>query len=1518
MVSAKEKLELLRQAKAGDSEAKRRLAEIEKDDEDAYEYVDEDQYAQYVEEANDFVVDEDGEYGYRHDGNKEWFDEEHQYADYEEAEEERGPRRKKNDGMKKPRGPKAKLQDEKAPLSQRISTAFMNASNRLASTAAPDIGNDSSRGPAPVATGTEVLSNFLSNLEAEADGDVADEAAPVAEVTNEAVEHILMPTETIPQQQTTAVTAVSAEIAMAVDVEGEKSAAARQQLTETGDTMDIADTKPAVAESSSTITVRKAPVEKQKTAFKVRDETVPPKQAVSKATFALAGAGTVEKKPAMYDGRPVEQSDAFSNVERQLNAVGAGEGTQEIRKTLSMDDGDPKRTKANSAFKDLLLPNEDGSKTLCMFWLDAHENMGYVYLFGKVFDESKDGWSSCCVRVEDPGRRLYLLPRKHRFDVRKNSSTDDPVTIEDVKEEIEGILSRQQTKIRFKAVSKKYAFELPGVPAEGEYLEVQVSGDSYTIDPNRTFETFSHVFGTNTALTERLVMDLDLMGPCYLEIKNPTPVPSKFGYSKFECTIPTYSNGTISKIDPDACPPPPPLNVVSLNVVSRHDPKSHAHEVLAVAGVVHDEVSIDGTMQNLTNGFSRFALVSRPAGQQFPSDLKEQLERQRMGSTVQVCNRESALLSHLVANIQCVDPDVIIAHNFFGFTLDVLLHRMKHHNVSFWSRLGRLQVSKMPHLSTTGGGEAKWGAKQVMAGRLLVDTYEFSREVSTRLKTYSMMELASVELGVRRQSIPLDNIGNLYASAQAVINLARYADQDATINFLLANKLQIIPLSRQLTTLAGNIWSRTLTGGRAERNEWMLLHEFHRRNYIVPDKFFGKKDDKKDDGGSRAKAKGQSAGRKKPQYSGGLVLEPKKGFYNTFILLLDFNSLYPSIIQEFNICFTTVERPKGEEAVRLAEEAADGDPDALKVKLPASNVDVGVLPSVLEYLVSRRREVKRMMKGENDPLKLSQLDVRQYALKIMCNSMYGCLGFGHARFYAKPLAEVITQMGRELLQQTVNVAESELNLSVIYGDTDSIMINTQITDYAKTMSMGQELKKLINKRHKKLEIDIDGVFKTMLLLKKKKYAALKLVDKGVDPETKEHRLTTEREVKGIDIVRRDWSGIAVNVGGNVLDQILTAQDRESLVDEIHAYLRKVGNDVAEDRIPLDRYVITKSLTKSPDMYPDARSMPHVQVALRMKSRGEHKRAGDAIEYIICTTAVGEDPNAADTAEQTKQSAALRAYHPSEVKKLGLHIDQQYYLKQQLHAVVSRLVEPIAGTDAGQVAECLGLDSKQFLHAYQREEGSEARAVLSAAERFKDVDKVFLRCNTCQEITEFKGAFRTSQTTGALQHGLTCNNDQCDTTFEDTYVINVLNSEIRRHYKAYGEGWMVCDEPSCSHRTRQVSIKPGTCIVPGCFGTISWEYSSFRLYNQLRYFLYLTDIEASLSELGDPRHRIQAEIMAKKTGLRDVLTYCHQKVDQILKWNRFRFVGYETFQYASTSAAAARMQKAAIQTTSAVA
>lgn len=168
---------------------------------------------------------------------------------------------------------------------------------------------------------------------------------------------------------------------------------------------------------------------------------------------------------------------------------------------------------------------------------------------------------------------------------------------------------------------------------------------------------------------------------------------------------------------------------------------------------------------------------------------------------------------------------------------------------------------------------------------------------------------------------PRDEIDNEVAlktwatSRKGLLNYVKHCEADTFLIAAIALKVQMLPLTKVLTNLAGNSWGRTLSGTRAERNEYILLHEFHKKKYICPDKIFEKGkpkvEEQNPEGGEGADVK------KKDKFKGGLVFEPEKGLYDKFILVMDFNSLYPSIIQEYNICFTTVDRT---EQVRKAFE----------------------------------------------------------------------------------------------------------------------------------------------------------------------------------------------------------------------------------------------------------------------------------------------------------------------------------------------------------------------------------------------------------------------------------------------------------------------------------------------------------------------------------------------------------------------------------------------------------------------
>ena len=126
-----------------------------------------------------------------------------------------------------------------------------------------------------------------------------------------------------------------------------------------------------------------------------------------------------------------------------------------------------------------------------------------------------------------------------------------------------------------------------------------------------------------------------------------------------------------------------------------------------------------------------------------------------------------------------------------------------------------------------------------------------------------------------------------------------------------------------------------------------------------------------------------------------------------------------------------------------------------------------------------------------------------------------------------------------------------------------------------SLEMGKKLKVEVNVLYKCLEIEIDGVFKSLLLLKKKKYAALKVEDFLGEGK---HIVT---ELKGLDMVRRDWCPLSKRVGNKVLDEILSGKEREKIILVLNDFFNDISHQMKNNGINVAEYIITKQLTKAP-------------------------------------------------------------------------------------------------------------------------------------------------------------------------------------------------------------------------------------------------------------------------------------------------------------------------------------------------
>lgn len=1247
----------------------------------------------------------------------------------------------------------------------------------------------------------------------------------------------------------------------------------------------------------------------------VKKEESPVKPMLSKRELMLQRARQAQLQTSQPTARVLAgvMDQSSDDVKPATNAVLNDVPSNEVAEWWQVAGAASTDVKDEDSAEDVEMA-EPPTGSLQMFWMDAVEvrdRPGKIYLIGKMKTPNPapgaPQYQSCCVMVNNLPRYMYLVPKQSLKELSKEKQQQAWM---EMHEEIHNILVpscitsvRDQDAFKTKLAERDYAFEVADMPrGKNMYLKVKYAS-KYPAPPSdicsRGGRTFSRICGAFTRPLENFLIRRKLLGPGWIEIKNVRAVNENMSFCQAE--FETLDPKNVCSIQGSGLVAPP-LTVMSLSVKSVCNPHTGKHEVVALSALVESGVSPDGGARRKTahkishftsirpldanRGFPEFYAQAAHKDERFA--MKENDAAKGIRDKLHVALNERMMINYFLARVQQEDPDVIVGHNLHKYALDLLISRVEHYHMGgLWSKLTRLRRGRLNPMNI-GEGWNEYRMDDVVNGRLFCDTYVSSKELLPSQNNYSLSYLVETLLHKHRIEVEMTDIPQILDGGEVnFVKFLRHTLDDAMFVLHLMHKLEVLPLSKQLANLCGYMWTRTLEANkRAERIEYLLLHEFNRskHKFIVPEKFKTKTEADKSGGRRREAA-----------YAGGMVFAPKKGLYDNFVVLLDFNSLYPSIIREYNICFTTVERQledEGESAGTSSskkkkkskpvpqpqnddvvdDEDMDHDPDNADVvadgqaeipPLPSSTCEEGVLPGVIKRLLESRKAVKQALKAEQqagNTEKANQLDIRQKAIKLTANSMYGCLGFRFSRFYAKPIAALITSTGRQTLQRAKEVAEQECGYDVIYGDTDSIMVDSRTDKLDDAKRIGREIQLQCNKHFKLLELEVDYIFKTILLLNKKKYAALVLKER---PNASEP--VFEKEVKGLDLVRRDWCVISKAVGNEILDFILSGNARDEVVESIHEHLQQVAERIRSGEEPIEQFVITKSLNKQPEQYPDRAKQHHVQVALALRAQGKPIGAGSHIPYVIC--------------KEEEPGSGRRAYHPEEVRRSAgkLTIDVEWYLESQIHPPVNRLCAHIEGTSSPQLAHCLGLDTAKFSHASNHfgEENDGADSIPSVlqsdADRFKDCTPLDLTCRRCRLSSAFPGVFKANADGSRAVSGLRCPAESCgaelwgydtvaaySTVGEDLMAVlsNRLHLVTRECTKRYYEGWAVCSDVTCKTRTQKQSLRGNgnICSAPGCRATVTMEYPDSALYTQLKYFESLFDVERARKKLIELRTR----------------------------------------------------------------
>ncbi|WP_177409428.1 DNA polymerase II [Pseudomonas sp. QTF5] len=546
---------------------------------------------------------------------------------------------------------------------------------------------------------------------------------------------------------------------------------------------------------------------------------------------------------------------------------------------------------------------------------------------------------------------------------------------------------------------------------------------------------------------------------------------------------------------------------------------------------------------------------------------------------LEYCDSRTLLLKKLNEWFARHDPDAIIGWNVVQFDLRVLHEHARRLAVPL--KLGR------------GGEEMQWrehGSRNhyfaSAAGRLIIDGIESLRSATWSFPSFSLENVAQTLLG-EGKSIDnpyqrMDEINRMFAEDKPA--LAKYNLKDCELVTRIFAKTELLTFLLERASVTGLPADRS--GGSVAAFTHLYMPLMHRRGFVAP-----------------------NLGGKPPEASpGGFVMDSQPGLYES-VLVLDYKSLYPSIIRTFLIdpvgLIEGLKHPDDNESV----------PGFRGARFSRTR---HCLPAIVARVAEGRETAKR---EHNAPL--------SQALKIIMNAFYGVLGSSGCRFFDTRLASSITLRGHEIMLRTRQLIEAQGH-AVIYGDTDSTFVwLRRAHGQAEAAQIGHALVDHVNqwwREHVKqqyglesaLELQFETHYKRFLMPtirgaeegSKKRYAGLVTRADGTD----------EMVYKGLETVRTDWSPLARQFQQELYLRIF---NRKPYQDYVRDYVRKTLAGEFEERL-----IYRKRLRRTLDDY-QRNVPPHVRAARiaddynDRQGRPRQYQNGGWISYVI--TVAGPEP-----------------------------------------------------------------------------------------------------------------------------------------------------------------------------------------------------------------------------------------------------------------------------------------------------
>jgi DNA polymerase elongation subunit (family B) len=555
---------------------------------------------------------------------------------------------------------------------------------------------------------------------------------------------------------------------------------------------------------------------------------------------------------------------------------------------------------------------------------------------------------------------------------------------------------------------------------------------------------------------------------------------------------------------------------------------------------------------------------------------------------------EKDLLIKLSEILSSNNFNVVIGYNSDSFDMPYISERAKILGFKFIVNGFELKIK----------GERKKIAE--INGLAHVDILNFIRNIYSiyNLKTevLTLREVAAEITGERKGEFNWDNINEVFGNGKLATELCEYCIQDSNITLLVFNT--VLPLITELNKLVGQTFadvSRMTTGTVVEH---LIMKKAVLNNELIPNK----------------PSDFQVNDRIKKINVGAFVFQPTAGLYEN-IAVVDFRSLYPSIIVSHNICPSTIQLNGGQPSFLPKEKK------------------LGLIPSVLSEVINLRFEAKDRLKIDKEN---KQLSARVLVLKLIANGFYGYLGYYNSRWYCFECAGATTALGRKYVQDVISTAES-YKFKVLYADTDSAFIQFGERKQAVT----EFINDINSKLPKPMELELQGFYARAIFVSSKEGVGVK---KKYAMSDFDGKIT----IKGFQSVRRDWALIAKNLQKEVLNKILLDNDKEGAVSTVKNTIEKIKTG----QVDLEELVILTRLRKDPSSYQQTNR--HISA---VEKSGMKFVSGDTIKYIIAKG-------------KSSESVSEKAVLYDIARKNNLKYDPDYYIYKQVLPSVLQILEVI--------------------------------------------------------------------------------------------------------------------------------------------------------------------------------------------------------------------------------------------------